>query len=369
MKIGILTYQNTVNYGAALQTYALQQACRARGHDVEVINYRSRSMAVAKSQQLNAVSAGVVKKFAQTAFIRARHRAFESFARAHLNRGEKCDTSAEVARTVDRYDVVLIGSDQVWNYQINGSDPAFFADFAYGRTRVASYGSSLGVGEIPESLHAFYRDGLSHVQPLGVREQMGADLLERVLDRRPAVVPDPVALIPADDWRRAAERDAGPRPSHGRTLVSYFLGGNTKTVAASWAGSTSLSRLTKVKFAGGISVHDVLDRGTRVDPRWGPFDFLTAVSGAKFVLTDSFHATMFASILDVPFGVALKGDKGKDARIVEALSRLGLSSRIIRGSSGPNFDPPSAEAPVASRLAEWRQEGLEYLSRVEESLA
>ena len=42
MKIGILTFHRTTNYGAALQAYALQQTLIGQGHDAEIIDYNCK---------------------------------------------------------------------------------------------------------------------------------------------------------------------------------------------------------------------------------------------------------------------------------------------------------------------------------------
>ena len=41
MKVGILTFQQAINYGAVLQLYALQKTVQKLGIDSEVINYIS----------------------------------------------------------------------------------------------------------------------------------------------------------------------------------------------------------------------------------------------------------------------------------------------------------------------------------------
>lgn len=44
MKIGVITFHRAINYGAALQTYALQRAISDLGFDTEVIDYRCEHM-------------------------------------------------------------------------------------------------------------------------------------------------------------------------------------------------------------------------------------------------------------------------------------------------------------------------------------
>lgn len=44
MKVGVITFHRAINYGAALQTYALQKALTGLGFDSEVIDYRCDHM-------------------------------------------------------------------------------------------------------------------------------------------------------------------------------------------------------------------------------------------------------------------------------------------------------------------------------------
>ena len=119
MRIGILTFHAAHNYGAVLQCYSLQEYLKSLGHEVYVIDYQNdRMLAVYKRFRVERILRKnpihmVNSLFNEISLFRRRkkrHSAFHKFIAEKLNL-----TSVE---TIERlpFDIIFIGSDQVWSY-------------------------------------------------------------------------------------------------------------------------------------------------------------------------------------------------------------------------------------------------------------
>ena len=51
MKLGIITFHNTLNYGAQLQAYALQVVLEGWNYDVEIVDYRNLAVTEKETPQ------------------------------------------------------------------------------------------------------------------------------------------------------------------------------------------------------------------------------------------------------------------------------------------------------------------------------
>lgn len=364
MYIGILTYHNTRNFGAALQTYALLQTCLDLGANAEIIDYRSKSMSEAKSSAARSRAMGLrgrIRRVLHAPLAQVKERAFDRFALEYLVLGSPTYTDdAALTNELPEYDLVLIGSDQVWNFELNGADPAFFGGFAPTTTRVASYASSFGITSVPDDLVEQYRVGLTRVSPLSVREKVGIQLVHRLTGRSDACVhPDPVFLRSPAQWRAFVEGRGSMAVSG--ALLTYFIGPEGGTRAETLIAASGLRGRPRTKLAGGLSLRDIFSPLVSVRLDRGPLDFIQSIDASSFVLTDSFHATAMSIVLDRPFGVLLRGNPGKDARILELLESFGLEDRVVVCPADLRWQRPSQDRDTCSILVQMRDKAHTYL--------
>ena len=121
--VGILTFSNTVNYGASLQACALRRAVESLGCDCEILNYSNRELDDRElGTHFSFSPSGAARYFLRRGFERRRVAAFSRFAETNLNLTSRLDRAALIdeAKTLD---CILIGSDQVFNPRVNGHDP------------------------------------------------------------------------------------------------------------------------------------------------------------------------------------------------------------------------------------------------------
>jgi hypothetical protein len=366
MKVGILTYHNTANYGAALQAYATQAFLVSLGEDAEIIDYtneyRFGSYSVIK-RFLKQIREGqllqAIKTLIGMPMILKRIKNFNAFYSSYLN------TSSSVFRTIKslkenspNYDVYLVGSDQVWNYRNNGCDINYMLDFVSDKSKTISYASSFGVEAIPNGLRDKYARPLSEIRAISVREKMGSVLVNQLTGRKAEIVLDPVFLPKKSHWYEIAKDiDIGNQPY---VLVytnksDYFS--KFQTITKFEPGIRDI-----VKIGSDISLTDLFNQQIRIRSTIGPEGFLGFIKNADFVLTSSFHGTAFSILMEKPFIVFLSGDKGRDFRIVDLLSSLGLSDRIF--NSNTSWDKVECNInyqAVNERLSALRKQSISFL--------
>lgn len=323
-RVGILTFSNTVNYGAALQACALRRTVESLGCSCVVLNYSNRELDDRElGTRFSLNPSGAVRYFLRGGFERRRINAFSRFTKENLCLTEKLDRTAliEEARALD---CVLIGSDQVFNPRVNGHDPVFFGKGIADVACVASYAASLGdaTAETISECDGAAAERLASFTGLSVREPSSMAVF-RGMGLAPVSMPDPTLLLSADEWVALASKD-GLELVPGAYVLLYTLNSEQKLLdsAKEIAGRLGLPvvclHYNTRNFPGAVNVKDI-----------GPDAFLELMHGAAFVCTDSFHGACFSLNFNKPFVV-----KTSDAavqsniRITDLLTRYGIEDRL-----------------------------------------
>lgn len=339
--IGILTFHNTSNYGAALQRYALEHVVRETGLEVESIDYnppyrRSKyspyhriSAALSKGNLL-----GIAKGIAAIPGILIRNYRFRLFY------SSLCETSAQTITLAGnlgdycrKYEVVVAGSDQIWNLNNNGDDLAFFLNFDNSGAQKISYASSMGEVSLDHKRTDQIISCLRDFRQLSVREKIAADLIEEVSGIAPKTVCDPTLLLSQQHWSSLAK----PRhPKQHKFVVSYVNDPVFHEAIKEIVGPTGKVR---IETFGSFGLLDMLKPQVAFRGTGGPADFLGSIRSSGAVFTTSYHAVIFSIIFEKPFWVFLSGNLGRDSRLIDLLKLLGLEDRIIeKNSTIPDFE-------------------------------
>jgi hypothetical protein len=220
----------------------------------------------------------------------------------------------QITRLQHEYDAFVVGSDQVWNPRADLYRGTQFLQFARPSQRIA-LAPSLGVSELNERERDLYRRELADFPRITVRESEAADLLDGLLGRTPAVLPDPTLGLTKSRWEKVADTGNAPQ---GAYVLTYFLGG------ASPAAKQEIDRAAR---ALNLRIVDLADRSVSA---WGagPQDFIASIARAKLVMTDSYHASVFSTIFEVPFYVFPRAETSSTySRISTLLRNLDLKGR------------------------------------------
>lgn len=337
MKIGIVTFFKAINYGAMLQAYALMRYLENRGHKVQFVAHERLMteripfwrcfLRLNKRELRNRLSRFFQFEIAQFADIMPQ----TCFSRNFNELVDSCKS----------FDAVIVGSDQMWNPMWCADQylPLVMLDFACPRTKRIAYAVSFGNNVWPEHCNKkLTGELLAKFCAVSVREEAGIGLVRELSGRRDAqLLVDPTLLHDAAFYRSLFE--CGPQV-HGNEQPYIF-----EYVLDEWDSGISRTPLEdKIKKVANTSiiVNDKKDpnfpfgrllRYNGVSSKVSVQIWLRLIANSKYVITNSFHGTVFAILFHKPFVVALLEGQmsAMNCRVTSLLHRLGLSDRIING--------------------------------------
>lgn len=382
--VAIASCHDKINFGSVLQAYATQRALEDMGADALTIDKRGLGKAISKGRdgyylehlfdaELYKAKLGFVghrvKQKLDKPFGRemaARKAAFRQFEASRFRFTERVGSFEELSRLVEPFDTVLVGSDQLW-LPVNIAGDYFTLSFAKPPVRKVSYATSFGVSELPDKYLDLTARFLSDYSAVSVREDTGADLVQKATGRRCEVVCDPTMLLDAGKWSEVAAASAVDVPDEPYVLC-YFLGKNiwNRECAVRLARERGL-KIVAIAHPDEYVGYD--DGYADVYP-WnaGPAEWVSLVSRAAYVCTDSFHGSVFSNIFHVPFSSFRRhenmGSQSTNSRIDTLLSVLGDADRICE--SPEQFAAVSARdidfGLVEARLEAYRSKSACWLS-------
>lgn len=332
MKIGIITWFTGPNYGTNLQAIALQYYLRKRGYEVNLINYEVPPVKVIKNkksfirkvlyQPKNCAIKLVMNKYKYQ--IAERDRKLRNSITAKCILTPEVKTIDELVKICNEFDLLICGSDQIWNP--NWYDKFYFADYAEVITNRISYGPSIGVNKIPDSVAIRIQHGLRQFKAVSVREEKAVELLAPYLSEKPQVVVDPTLLLTSEEWMDIF-------PDYGYKgddyLFAFFLNDEKKHLEATKKFAKMLNcKLILVPYKGTTYLQ-------KADIRAGAGleDMLNLIRNSKYVITDSFHITVFSIIHRKQFYTfqRFKEDEftSQNIRVTNLLRMVDLSERLI----------------------------------------
>ena len=298
MRIGILTFYESDNYGTVLQAYGLQNYLKKVGYSTELIN-----LARDTNTQSSYFHYKNVRKYSNlqrlwNKFILFRHRSdsdmkkknFKMFREQYLKISAKYYASGkEILKDLDRYDFFISGGDQIWNpyHKIFSFD--YMCRFLPGNFRRISYGSSFGVDTIYEDKYIQQmKECLSAYSSILVRENSGVNII-RQMGLNASQVVDPV-FLDMNSWYEFVEEQSPEKSKYGLiyALVDY---------------PTSDDELIR-QFAAKEKMKLVILPENRRNClnfykklfSLSPQSFINYVAHSEVVFTNSFHGLAFAVI-------------------------------------------------------------------------
>lgn len=336
MKVGILTFHRTTNYGATLQAYALQRILQSMDNEVEIIDYRNMKVYSYSDPRF---FHGMPVKTRIGKLIRYRYNSaifnrFSEFWEKYFCLSPMCTTHEELGVVEEHYDTVICGSDQVWNPRAIFNDFDAFLLGTAKRKKIAYAASAGSVSLWEPYLKTFWRL-LHRFDAISVREESMKAPSEHLSQKDVYVGLDPTLLLENKDWCKIEDSESLKHlPKNGYILV-YFLGKNPAVVRA----AQELQRKTGLPV---ISLGRKLHGIRSLRPIAGPAEFLTLFHHASYVLTSSFHGTVFSIQYQRPFLVF--GNGACNSRMTTLLNAIGLQDRMI---GQPTVSPiDKLESPI-----------------------
>lgn len=359
MKIGILTFHNAINYGAALQAYALQRKLVELGYDSEIIDYENDYFK--RSYVPFFIPEMSLKKLLHACIAYrdncARIRKFSEFRDRWLQLSRVKYMSGTIAQSSEFYDKFLVGSDQVWNLKLTHRDLTYLLDFCSDTDKKCSYAASVGNNAPDDWTLNTFRRYLSDFHRISTREAETARLLKSVLRQPVEIMIDPVFLLSGQDWV-----DFSSPPSiRGKYILTYKINARQDLFTC----AALLSRRTGLPVVALQAPYRRIPQEFVKERRASPEEFVGWIEHAEYVLTDSFHGTAFSAIFGKKFLSFLQNDPaGGDCRIQNILSLLGLEDRIGSLENVGRIDRPVDYRSVREMIGQQEKKAERYLNDI-----
>lgn len=344
--VGLVTLYN-YNLGSALQCYATKEVLKTIGVASDLLalcNEGGKLTPISlRMQQLLGLClhnpkhiSSILKVFlaSRSTSLTLSQQSISEIQSFVLEQLEPCSyTYKELTEeSAQKYDAFFSGSDQVWNsYRVEDYE-SFFLRFAPSEKRIA-WAPSFGSQSIAEWNKKRYKEYISEFRILSAREESGAKLIKELTGRDAIVLPDPVTLLNADEWRSQYKGFNLNTVSNEYVLLFFIDRPSNKALeAVRWLTGKKI-----LSFGYHYQEYDCLDSYSHVDG--DPFDFINYIDKADMVVTDSYHACVFSIIMGTAF-YAYKRNyqhaQDQSGRITELLEQAGLSNRFEADSIDMN---------------------------------
>ncbi len=332
--IGLITYHAAYNFGSVLQAYGTVKTIEKIGCQVETIDYRTPSQTFwyqtdfSRKKGLRSMIDNLGFCFIKLA-RKKRAKKYEDFIAKFLNPTSKRYTNYKELLDADfNYDVLISGSDQVWNigcgefkYEPEDAIQPYFLQFGNTKKRVA-YASSFGCQTFRNIRK--YKNLLCQYDALSTREPIVRNYMEKVTDRNVELVCDPTWLLNKNEWL-SLQGCFTPDTKHPYIFV-YALYWNFRALDR-W-----LSKIKELANKKGMEVYCISplnyhrDKDIVMIQDAGPLDFLSYLAHASLVVTNTFHGTIFSMNFEIPFYSCCVQPSSRQGQM---LAMCGLEDRII----------------------------------------
>lgn len=348
MRIGIITFPTAINYGTALQAAALGKILASDSRTVNFIDHRCqlidstnsifdlRNIFDLKYTLAHLINLDVALK---------RKRNFTNFRKKYIPLTEDNPYNS---------DVIVAGSDQIWNYNLTDRDFYYFLDFPKKHLKKVSYAGSFGLSAIDKQYHKKISALFKDFDFISVREKQAAKIIKEITDKDVPVVCDPTLLMNKDEWQEIASK---------KTEKSGFI--FVYTVFNSdriWEYANELSEKTGLSIKT-ISYSKLHKRKAEYDYTAGPDDWVSYMLNADYVVTNSFHGVAFSINFNKNFFFDMPPEKsGVGSRISDITARYSLSDRNISSTDFISTTAAPDFTTANEKLQEDRKFSFEFIN-------
>lgn len=321
-----ITCHRPLNYGAVLQSYALNTKLKQLGLDAKVIDYYPDYYKFSNKK----LPIRIIRYFLRLPDWILGKKRFGKFIENHIPLSSKMYKNIEeLNNNIPRADFYFAGSDQIWNCDelVNGKDDAFFLTFAPKKAKKISYAASLAMPEVPIEQIERYTKLIQDFDSISIREKDGVDLVKGLGIKNVQHVLDPVFLLKSKDWDVIADS------SSFESREKYILVYGFKRQKNLYRYARKLGAELGVKvYAINTNIEDYFLDIDKYFWNASPETFVNLIKNAECVVTNSFHGLSFSIIYNKPFHLFSRGGKA-NSRMINLLNDLGLSDRIVESEN------------------------------------
>lgn len=362
MKIGILTQPLHNNYGGLLQNFALQEVLRSMGHTVVTLDINYQPYKISFLKRCIKFGGRLLKKIKgdksilfidvvkQVNFFNTPQKEQKRFIDKYIVRESFCLPLEKTFWSNHELDALIVGSDQVWRSRFSPFILNYFLDFAEGKDiKKISYAASFGVDnwEGGDDLIEPVKNLLQQFTAISVREQSGVEICRSIFGQDATLVLDPTLLLKAENYKKIIpERQS----TTDKTCAVYVLDMTTE----------KQNLINKVCREKGLSIKYIGRPNREGFPSLECW--LSDILYSEYVITDSFHGTVFSILFQKQFTTIMNESRGA-ARFDTLLNMLNLKERLVSAKDELIIDKPIDYVKVENILNERRKHSYEFISK------
>lgn len=363
MKTAILTQPLRTNYGGILQNYALQQTLKSMGHEVYTLDKAVTDHASLWKILKRAGRIVFGKMPASYLFYEKKYKqdysVFTQHTRAFVNRLINLYLYTDLREDMksNSFDAYVVGSDQVWRRGYGDMEDVFLGFTRGWEVKRVAYAASFGVDkweytqEETEICAAFAKQ----FDAVSMREASGVSLCKDYLGVSAVHVLDPSMLLTKEQYIDLVDMNV-TTPPEGQLFVHVLdKTPEKKGIIKGLANKYKLKPFTCNQEVSESYIEIPIER--RIQP---PVEqWLRSFLDAEYVVTDSFHATVFSILFNKRFLVLGNPERGL-TRIQSLLEKFGLEDCLITDAESLCFPDPDY-ADINNRIEHYRKESLSFL--------
>ena len=380
-KIGIITYHFAHNYGAVLQTYATQTVLEKLGANSEVLDYAPKYHTeiytpkrdikfgfINKLKKESAHKSGAIRllaavktiytnsKFNKTGVEDRENKTliYKSFVDKFLKISRHYNTLLELVENPPEYDGIVAGSDQIWNWRLTNQeyDDAYFLQFGKKDMKRCIYAASIG-NTTAEECYSHVKNLSIAINHISFREKPVCDRYNELSKVDCIDVCDPTLLLSAEEYNKISKNSFLLLEPY---ILAYILVDNSVI--------TGLLKTLEKKT--GLRVIEISPEQKYLNSEHvsniEPNEFPSFFRNASYVVTNSFHGTVFSLIYNRNLFCAANPNS-RDSRITSLLKNCGILYRLADGEKDieMTLNTKIDYSIVNARLNEMRNKGINYL--------
>ena len=372
MKIGILTHPLTNNYGCILQNYALHLVLRGMGHEPITMDY---TMSMPYKTIFTSFVSRILKR------IKGIHLPLRGWPTQkeqdiinqntrEFVKGHIAITKTVAIRNLDvfcnaGFDAIVVGSDQVWRGDRKYIEKFFLSDFQNMDIHKIAYAASFGVDcwSFSKKKTIECATLLKKFKGISVREDSALNLCKKNFGVDAEWVLDPTFLINREVYEQLV-RAKYPQISSCKKMMVYVLdkSNGKKNIVSQVSKSLQLTPnevMAKEKFSkvGSKGLSDCIFPSVE--------EWLKGIMEADFVVTDSFHGTVFSIIFNKPFLTMTNNSRG-NSRLISLLGSLRLMDRLV-GEDEVNIENVIKSSinyeETNALLSSWKNDSIRFIEK------
>ena len=339
--------------------YALQEFLKKK-YDVKVIDYYNSHIQGPyqkfwiNKKNIKTICKSIIKNIIFHQKIKERYDSFNIFEKENIiYTNEKVKNKFDLEKI--KSDVLIAGSDQIWNHKITGSLLDEYALNIENNSKKISYAASIGNSNNITKNSDLFISKLKKLDAISVREEKSAELLSNILKTKVKCVMDPTLLLSEEEWTDKISNIKKPSEKY---IAAYVISADDEYVKI----VNSLSEKTGLKVIHFELKNPGYKNVLKSAYTEGPLNFINYIKNAEYVVATSFHATVFSIIFNKKFFIVPHKDTGE--RVVSLLNKIDISDRAVytfEEFKKEKYDRSIDYNAVKEKLENQKKESIDWL--------